>query len=428
MHRRTCAGSLRPRASRQAFPRPRHEHVAQDDEQAVEHERKRDGEDARGVDLRLERRRLLEREEDGVAEPLGQEEACDRRDRDGRDDRDAQAADDRGHGERQLDAREDLPAREPHPARSLEHVVRDALQARQDVREEDDQRVRDERDLDRGPAQSRERDEQLEERDARDRVEERGDDAERLLELAVAVREECERERDREADHDGERGQLEMLHQRRLQCVAPVVLHPVPAERVVARHAGASLPEVRDDGAGGDEAHRSCPVSENRKTPRTLPFSSTTRRSVFSSSINDTALRTVTSGATLVPGTGSPVPGTCSRATSRSRSNARPRSARSPPMNSDTKSSAGCARIASGVSYCASTPPWRRIAMRVPIWIASSMSCVTNITVFSTSRCNLRNSPCNRKRVIGSSAPNGSSIRSSGGSAASARASPTRWR
>ena len=31
-------------------------------------------------------------------------------------------------------------------------------------------------------------------------------------------------------------------------------------------------------------------------------------------------------------------------------------------------------------------------------------------------------------RVIGSSAPNGSSIRSSGGSAASARASPTRWR
>ena len=39
-----------------------------------------------------------------------------------------------------------------------------------------------------------------------------------------------------------------------------------------------------------------------------------------------------------------------------------------------------------------------------------------------------RNSRCNSARVTGSSAPNGSSISRMGGSAASARATPTRWR
>ena len=66
--------------------------------------------------------------------------------------------------------------------------------------------------------------------------------------------------------------------------------------------------------------------------------------------------------------------------------------------------------------------------MRSPIVIASSMSCVTKITVLPTSRCSRFSSVCSRARVIGSSAPNGSSISSTGGSAASARARPTRWR
>ena len=56
-----------------------------------------------------------------------------------------------------------------------------------------------------------------------------------------------------------------------------------------------------------------------------------------------------------------------SSVTSRSVRRARRRSARSSPTNCATKSSAGCARMASGVSYCASTPPSRRIAMRSPI-------------------------------------------------------------
>ena len=71
-------------------------------------------------------------------------------------------------------------------------------------------------------------------------------------------------------------------------------------------------------------------------------------------------------------------------------------SPRSAPTNRATNSSAGRARISSGVSYCASTPPSRRIAMRSPILIASSMSCVTNTTVLRTSRCRRRNSSCRR--------------------------------
>ena len=121
----------------------------QRDEHEVAGERERDREHAGRVDLRLERRRLLEREEDRVAEALRQQHRGDRRDRDRRDDGDAQAADDRRHGERQLDAPQDLPARQPHPARRLEHLVRRAAQPRDDVREQDDERVGDERDLDR---------------------------------------------------------------------------------------------------------------------------------------------------------------------------------------------------------------------------------------------------------------------------------------
>ena len=103
-------------------------------------------------------------------------------------------------------------------------------------------------------------------------------------------------------------------------------------------------------------------------------------------------------------------------------------SARSAPTNSATKSSAGSVRIASGLSYCASCPPCRRIAILSPILIASSMSCVTNTTVLRTRAWRPRNSSCSRARLIGSIAPNGSSISISGGSAASARATPTRWR
>jgi osmoprotectant transport system ATP-binding protein len=48
--------------------------------------------------------------------------------------------------------------------------------------------------------------------------------------------------------------------------------------------------------------------------------------------------------------------------------------------------------------------------------------------VFSISSCSRRNSVCRRSRVIGSIAPKGSSMSSTGGSAPIARATPTRWR
>ncbi len=66
--------------------------------------------------------------------------------------------------------------------------------------------------------------------------------------------------------------------------------------------------------------------------------------------------------------------------------------------------------------------------MRSPILIASSMSWVTKTIVLRSSACRRRNSFCSRSRLIGSIAPKGSSISITGGSAARARATPTRWR
>src|SRR5215469_5232639 len=59
---------------------------------------------------------------------------------------------------------------------------------------------------------------------------------------------------------------------------------------------------------------------------------------------------------------------------------------------------------------------------------ASRKSWVTNTTVFCKRCCSNRNSRCTSSRVSGSSAPNGSSINRIAGSAASARATPTRCR
>ena len=56
------------------------------------------------------------------------------------------------------------------------------------------------------------------------------------------------------------------------------------------------------------------------------------------------------------------------------------------------------------------------------------MSWVTKMIVLRSSRWIRSSSFWSRARVIGSSAPKGSSINISGGFAASARASPTRWR
>ena len=66
------------------------------------------------------------------------------------------------------------------------------------------------------------------------------------------------------------------------------------------------------------------------------------------------------------------------------------------PTKSLTKSSAGAARIFSGVSYCAISAPSRRITMRSPSLIASSMSWVTQTMVLRSSRWMLSSSSWRR--------------------------------
>ena len=117
--------------------------------------------------------------------------------------------------------------------------------------------------------------------------------------------------------------------------------------------------------------------------------------------------------------------GACQRSISRTLIRASRFSARSAPTKSSTKSSAGAISSSAGVAYWASRPPFFRIAIRSPILIASSMSWVTKRTVFLISACSRRNSFWRRSRAIGSMAPKGSSINITGGSAASALATPT---
>ena len=125
---------------------------------------------AGGDDLRLEV--VAQRDEDRPPETLRDHERGDRRERDRGDGRDAQAGDDRRQRQRQLDPPERLPPRQPHPARRLEHLGRRRAEPFEHVAEEDQERVADERDLDREHGEAGDRHEQLEERDARDRVEE----------------------------------------------------------------------------------------------------------------------------------------------------------------------------------------------------------------------------------------------------------------
>jgi len=101
---------------------------------------------------------------------------------------------------------------------------------------------------------------------------------------------------------------------------------------------------------------------------------------------------------------------------------------RSEPRNPSTKASAGVRRISTGVSYCWRMPPMSRIATLSPNLIASSMSWVTSTIVLFTLAWRSRSSSWRRPLTIGSTAPKGASISITGGSAASALATPTRWR
>ena len=102
-----------------------------------------------------------------------------------------------------------------------------------------------------------------------------------------------------------------------------------------------------------------------------------------------------------------------------------PFNTRSAPMKFLTNSFLGELSSVAGSAYCTSSPSRIR-AMVSPILIASLMSCVTKAIVFLILPWILRNSSCSLLRVIGSIAPNGSSINRMGGSAPRQRATPIR--
>ena len=121
----------------------------------------------------------------------------------------------RRHGQRQLDTKERLSARQPHAARRLEHVRRHGTQPDDDVSVEDEERVGDERDLDRSHRDARQRHEQLEERETRDHVQEVGEDAQRRVEEPEAKSDERQCERDDKANPNRDEGQLDVLNRGR---------------------------------------------------------------------------------------------------------------------------------------------------------------------------------------------------------------------
>src|SRR5271166_5899675 len=97
-----------------------------------------------------------------------------------------------------------------------------------------------------------------------------------------------------------------------------------------------------------------------------------------------------------------------------------------PAVNASTSGCCNCKNSSGAASP--TTRPFSNRMIREASSSASRTSWVTNTMVFCRRRASAPNSRCNSARVTGSSAPNGSSISRIGGSAASARATPTRCR
>src|ERR671935_570290 len=117
--------------SRPPRSQPRREQALEQDEQAVGHQRERDGEDAGRHELRLEA--ALDRVEDRLAEPAHADEGGDRGEADRRDGRDPDPGHYRRERERQLYAPQDLSLGEAHGARRQSCVLRYLAQPRERV-------------------------------------------------------------------------------------------------------------------------------------------------------------------------------------------------------------------------------------------------------------------------------------------------------
>src|SRR5204863_6591446 len=143
------------------------------------------------------------------------------------------------------DSPEDLPRRIAHPASRLEDIGGHGTDAAHDVPDEDEERVAHKTDLGGEHRESGVRHEEREEREARDRVQNPGEERDRRIERREAHGGEREGERDDQTDADGDRGELEMLADAEAD-LAGMVRDPIPAdERFVGGYVASSPRSMR---------------------------------------------------------------------------------------------------------------------------------------------------------------------------------------
>jgi hypothetical protein len=159
---------------------------------------------------------------------------------------DAQAGHDRGDGERQIDPPEAPPPLVAHALGGLPHRGRHPVEPGDDVPEQDQQRVADQRHLGRAEAQAVDRHQHAEQGQAGDGVEDAREPGQRRVGPAPAHGDQRHDHGQHEPDGDGHDGQRHVLPEG-VDDLVGVVGHPVPAdERLLRRqHDHAVTPSAR---------------------------------------------------------------------------------------------------------------------------------------------------------------------------------------
>jgi hypothetical protein len=277
-------------------PPPAREPALHKKEQDVEDHGHPDGEDRDYQDVRLEGD--VRAGDDQASQPPTARKVGEGRDRNRRDRRDPKAGHDLGNGEWKLDLPQELATGHAHPPPRVLGPDRHVVEARDDVAVDDLDVVGGERDQRGIDSATGDRQEQEEERDARDRVEDTRGPDERRHKPALPVGEDRHAHRDHEAENHGEAHEVEVLERRRDVALREVLGDPVEAERpvvldaLVIRVAGKLLGEgLADDGDAHAPSGRSAaecsssvasaelrksPTISIERTPVILPEPSTT--------------------------------------------------------------------------------------------------------------------------------------------------------
>src|SRR5438270_116654 len=375
---------------------------------------------------------------DDVAEPAAADEVAEGRGPDDEDERGPQPGEDHRRGERHLHPGEHLDRRHPHPPRRLDRVGIDSLEPCQGVPQDRQHRVDDQGDHRGAEGEAGHGEDEGEQGDARHRLAEVGGEQEGDPERPPGSRRgDAEWEGDRGGDEERGDGELDVLRD-------PGAEEARGEHRGLLRgHVRGVDPEIEDEQAGAHrergerEAERARTASAAHPgaaarritsasaTPSTRSPSTTAARPSGERSTASRASRRLAAASTRSTAA---APSAGRSSAERSGTSASRRRVRSPPGKPATKSEAGWARSVPGVATWAMRPPVRMSTTRSPSRSASSMSWVTTTMVLRTSDCTRSSSPWSRSRVIGSRALKGSSMSSTGGSAPSARATPTRWR